>query len=216
MTLTAAKATQSSLKQEAEQFIGETQREFRRKTDEIGASKSSYFSKVFVGNHVDIIFKEFEYLIEGLDTSPNLQSGIMEVVECYRTIHFMMQHRRFLTPAELASLRYECTKLGEIFPRVFQCSLPPKLDALVFIVPMFAEEWGTIGGLREEGMERLHNMLNQVNVRERVRSAFAFQVLRILACVRKKDDRLLMALQRNEMRDPELAKPKARNFKKSV
>ena len=161
-TLNIAKAKQSSLKQEVEQFMGAKQREYRRRTDEIGATKTEFFSNVFVGNHVDLIFKEFEYLIEVLDSWPHLQSGITEVVECYRSIHFLMQVRRFLTPAEQSSLKYECTRLGEIFPRVFKCSLPPKLDTLVFVVPMFAEKWGTVGGLREEGMERLHNLMNQV------------------------------------------------------
>ena len=53
---------------------------------------------------------------------------------------------------------------------------------------MFVEKWGTVGGLREEALEKLHNQVNQM--------------LRILACVRKREDRLLMALQRNEMREP--------------
>ena len=59
-----------------------------------------------------------------------------------------------------------------------------------------------MGGLREEALEKLHNQVNQM--------------LRILACVRKKEDRLLMALQRNEMREPELVKPVPRPGREQV
>ena len=124
-------------------------------------------------------------------------NSIYMLIYIVRSVHFHLQPRRFYTKSEIEELKKECWKLGKIFPRVFHASITPKLDTLIFIIPMFAEKWGTVGGLREEALEKLHNQVNQM--------------LRILACVRKREDRLLMALQRNEMREPDLVKPVPRS-----
>ena len=85
LTLTQAKADQADLKAKAQQFVGEVKKEFRRRTDQIGASKTEYHSHCFVGNHVDEIFKHFEFLIEPLQNSRfDLSTGLMEWVESLR------------------------------------------------------------------------------------------------------------------------------------
>ena len=85
LTLTRAKADQADLQTKAQQFVGEIKREFRMRTDQIGATKAEYHSHCFVGNHVDKIFKHFEFLIEPLESSrPDLSTGLMEWVESLR------------------------------------------------------------------------------------------------------------------------------------
>ena len=80
-----------------------------------------------------------------------------------------MKANRFLTPAELDQLDVYCEQIGEIYPRNFKKSIPPKLgeivlsffptmfliiflDDLIFVVPIFARKWNTVGGLREENI----------------------------------------------------------------
>ena len=69
-----------------------------------------------------------------------------------------MKANRFLNPAELDLVDFCCEKIGEIYPRNFKSSIPPKLDDLIFVVPKFARKWNTIGGLREEKVEAFQNI----------------------------------------------------------
>ena len=49
-----------------------------------------------------------------------------------------MKANRFLTAEELDLLDFHCEKVGEVFPKYFQASIPPKLDDLIMVVPRFA------------------------------------------------------------------------------
>ena len=112
----------------------------------------------FVENHVDIIMDRYEEITEVFSSNPDVKKKYDEFFEVYKPLHFLMKACRFLTPAELDLVDLYCEKLGEIYPRNFKTSIPPKLDDLIFTVPKFARRWNTIGGLREEKIEAFHNI----------------------------------------------------------
>ena len=63
---------------------------------------------------------------------------------------------------QLVNLETACTKIGELWPRVFPGStVPPKIDTLVFSVVPFARKWGTLGGVGEERIEAKHQIFNR-------------------------------------------------------
>ena len=73
---------------------------------------------------------------------------------------------------------------------------------LIHHLPQFARRWRTVGYFREEGMEAKHHEVNGIN--------------RVLACMRKEEDRLANCLRRVEVRQTQkagdLAHPVPRNF----
>ena len=87
---------------------------------------------------------------------------------------------------EKHDLKRDCRELEIIWPKVFKKSIPSKLDDLITVVPKFGEKFHTIGGLREEDIERLHNETNQL--------------MRVLCCVRDEGHRMKMAMERIEMK----------------
>ena len=58
-------------------------------------------------------------------------------------------------------------------------------------VPQFARRWRTVGFFREEGMEAKHHNVNGIN--------------RVMACMRKEEERLAMCLRRVEVRQVQKA-----------
>ena len=59
------------------------------------------------------------------------------------------------------------------------------------LVPQFARRWRTVSFFREEGMEAKHHEVNGIN--------------RVLACMRKEEDRLANCLRRVEVRQTQKA-----------
>ena len=103
-----------------------------------------------------------------------------------------------LTDEEIDQLERDCKDFGVVYPRVFKGNnITPKLHELIFYLPEMAREKGTVGGLREEALERKHASSNSQKRR--------------LACVRKKEERLRMILQADELatqqRTPTLKDP---------
>ena len=59
--------------------------------------------------------------------------------------------RLILILFQLETLEADCTAIGSLWPKLFfGSSIKPKIDVLVFVVPVFARLWGTIGGLAED------------------------------------------------------------------
>ena len=128
----------------------------------------------------------FKELTEVFSDHPDLKNGFEEFFESYVRPHHLMKAKRWLTSEEIEELRKDCTNLGVIFPKVFKRSIPSKMDDLIFIVPLFAEKFNTLGGLREEDIERLHNEMNQI--------------LRVLCSVRDSALKLTLAMERVELK----------------
>ena len=75
---------------------------------------------------------------------------------------------------------------GVLYPRVLKRSIPSKVDDLIFIIPTFAQKFKTLGGLREEDVERLHNETNRI--------------LTVLASVWEQSVKFLLTLERLELK----------------
>ena len=175
----------------------------RKLQDELGVNKCEYFSGTYVGRHCDKMIANIELLREVLDGAEE-QEGIMEFALTYKKAHFLMKARRELEDDELDTLEATCHKLGEIYPRVFRGSITPKLHELCWYVPQLARRWRTVGGMREEGIEAAHNVVNRLE--------------RVLCCVRREDERMAIAMTRMALRQQQqastFATPEPRKFVK--
>ena len=150
---------QSSLKHQCTRLMGATRLKLQEVLEKnLGVSRSDYHSHCFVGNHCDKIVENYKVVTEVLASKPELKAKYDEFMECYKPLHFLMKANRFLTPGELDLIDNLCAKIGEVYPKNFRATIPPKLDDLIFIVPKFARQWNTIGGLREEKIEAFHNI----------------------------------------------------------
>ena len=109
----------------------------------------------------------------------------------YRRIHFLLKAKRQLSEDEICELEAKCALMGQIMPRVLGGNITPKQHELIHHVPQFARRWRTVGFFREEGMEAKHHEVNGIN--------------RVLACMRKEEDRLANCLRRVEVRQTQKA-----------
>ena len=156
----------------------------------------------FIGRHVDKIFENAEMLSQVLEEGSQAREGFVEFATTYRRIHFLSKAKRQLTEEEICELEAKCLLMGQIIPRVLGGSITPKQHELIHHLPQFARRWRTVGYFREEGMEAKHHEVNGIN--------------RVLACMRKEEDRLANCLRRVEVRQTQkagdLAHPVPRNF----
>ena len=137
-----------------------------------------------------------------LEEGSQAREGFVEFATTYRRIHFLSKAKRQLTEEEICELEAKCLLMGQIIPRVLGGSITPKQHELIHHLPQFARRWRTVGYFREEGMEAKHHEVNGIN--------------RVLACMRKEEDRLANCLRRVEVRQTQkagdLAHPVPRNF----
>ena len=195
----------SSKQGEAKKTMGRHRQALEDMLAKIGACRHEYHSGGFVGSHVDQLVRHHELLATLLDDAPEAKAGFLEFSGAYAAIHFALKAKRKLEEEEINTIEEKCSLLGAIYPRVFGGSIVPKLHELTFHVPRFARRWRTVGGMREEGIEALHNICNQHE--------------RVLACLRQEEARLATTIRRVELGQQggvdELAKPVPRKFKKN-
>ena len=137
-------------------------------------------------------------LAEVLESVPAARDGFLEFGSLLSRILPLMKAKRMLTQPEIVQLEADCKDFGVVYPRVFKGNtITPKLHELIFYLPEMAREKGTVGGLREEALESKHAAANGQRRR--------------LACVRKKEERLRMMLQSDELstqqKTPKLKEP---------
>ena len=113
-----------------------------------------------------------------------------------------MKAKRWLTDEEVNSLDRECKQYGVLIPKHFKSSITPKMDDVIYAVPEFAKRFKTIGKLREEDIEQIHQVTNST--------------MRDLCSVRCRELRMTLGMQRAHLvrkTDKDFAKPKPRKFK---
>ena len=87
---------------------------------------------------------------------------------------------------QIADVKDLCNTIGTLWPQLFfGSSVPPKVDALVFVVPEFAAKWSTLGGVGEERGEALHGTYNHHD--------------RVLAPMKNKGKAMGLAMKRENM-----------------
>ena len=189
--LAAAKVELGLKRGEVEDEKGEHRQHLDRLLVEIGATRQEFHGGAFIGRHVDKIFASAERLADVLEAGSEAQLGFLEFAVTYRRIHFLIKAKRQLTEEEICELEVKCALMGEIMPRVLGGNITPKQHELIHHVPQFARRWRTVGFFREEGMEAKHHEVNGIN--------------RVMACMRKEEERLAMCLRRVEVRQVQKA-----------
>ena len=168
-------------------FMGKMRIELQHKLEnEIGARKNEYHSHSLVGNNTAKVVKNYKKLTDVFTNYPELKKGYDSLFEAYETPFHFMRKKDWLSEEEITKCEEECNKIGVLYPRVLKRSIPSKVDDLIFIIPKFAKKFKTLGGLREEDVERLHNETNRI--------------LTVLASVREHSVKFLLTLERMELK----------------
>ena len=109
----------------------------------------------------------------------------------------ILKARRFLPEEELVTLETCNFQVGVLYPPVFGGAVPPKIHDQIFHLGRLARHLGTVGGIREDGLEAKHTIGNALRRR--------------LACVRADEERLKGMLQLDEaqlqLKSAEFSKP---------
>ena len=95
--------------------------------NDLKVNRSDYHSACFVGNHCDKIVEDYKKITEVFSSKPEVQKKYDDFFEVYKPLHFLMKSNRFLTSEELDKIDFYCERIGEIYPRNFQKTIPPKL-----------------------------------------------------------------------------------------
>ena len=96
-----------------------------------------------------------------------------------------MARKHILLDHEKARLTSLCYKFGKLFPTYFpRMALARKIHELIFDVPRFVEEHGTVGIFSAEEGKSLHHEINLESAQ--------------LCCVRSDPERLRLVVERHE------------------
>ena len=178
-------------RQDQEYSMGESEKQLLNILDEIGVQRQAYHRNVFIGNHCKVILVKdknqvynFEKLCSGLSDRLEREHFI-EVFRLYSEARLLMARKHILLDHEKARLTSLCYRFGELFLVYFpMVALTRKIRELVFDVPRFVGEHGTVGLFSEEEGESLHHEINLESAQ--------------LSCVRSDPERLRLALERHE------------------
>ena len=99
---------------------------------DLKVNRSDYHSACFVGNHCDKIVDQYKKITEVFASNPEVRKKYDDFFEIYKPLHFLMKANRFLTPEELDQIDILAEKLGEVYPRSFKKTIPPKLGELLY------------------------------------------------------------------------------------
>ena len=203
--LSTLQQEESALKKECTMFMGATRLQLQDILEnKLGVNRADYHSNCFVGNHCDVIVERYTEITEVLSSKPEIKRKYDDFFKYYKPVHFLMKASRFLTNEELDRIDACCMKIGEVYPKHFKASITPKLDDLIFVVPKFARRWTTVGGLREEKIEGFHNTSKYYPSFSFKLDLFSFylanRILGVLFSVRKADLKLVLAVERSELK----------------
>ena len=120
-------------------------------------------------------------LLKGL---PEAHRGFVAVCQVLVKLLPLLKAKRFLSEEELVTLETGNLQIGALYPRVFGGTVPPKIHDQVFHLGRLARHLGTVGGIREDGLEAKHAIGNALRRR--------------LACVRADEERLMRMVQLDE------------------
>ena len=172
--LSSLQQEESAIKNECTKFMGTTRLKLQDILEnKLSVNRSDYHSACFVGNHCDVIVERYAEITEVLASKPEVKEKYDKFFLYYKSLHFLMKACRFLTEKELDEVDFCCEQIGQVYPKYFKSSIPPKLDDLIFVVPQFARKWNTIGGLREEKIEAFHNTSKWIVVFDSFQACFS-------------------------------------------
>ena len=189
VSLEKARGEEQVRRETLRKWVGKRRARLTELLEEVGVRKTQYQGGTYVGRHVEKILEHHEDLSEVLDEEPDFKRLFNNFCGPYLRLQRLMKASRWLSQQEvmsgnisiysilsdlvyfhladvfyfqIADIENLCNTIGSLWPQLFHgSSIPPKVDALVFIVPHFANKWSTLGGVGEEGVERLHRTYNQ-------------------------------------------------------
>ena len=140
-------------------------------------------------------------LLKGL---PEAHRGFVAVCQVLVKLLPLLKAKRFLSEEELVTLETGNLQIGALYPRVFGGTVPPKIHDQVFHLGRLARHLGTVGGIREDGLEAKHAIGNALRRR--------------LACVRADEERLMRMVQLDEaqqqLKSADFSKPNTSRVRK--
>ena len=161
--------------------------------DQIGVKRQVYHGYFFVGNHCKVILAKdknqvFNFLkLCSVLTDEVTKYHFVELFRIYSEACSLMARRHLLSENEKETLKSLCCNFGALFPDYFpKSTLTWKIHEIVFHVPRFVDEHGTVGLFSEEEGESLHHLINL--------EAAQF------SCVRNDSERLRLIVERYEQR----------------
>ena len=98
-----------------------------------------------------------------------------------------MKAKLWLQDKAIELLSQNCTSIGIVYPKNFKRTISSKLDDLIFVIPVFAKLFKTVGGLLKENIEQIQNIFNII--------------LLNLLCMREKVAQVTIAMERMEVRN---------------
>ena len=149
----------SKRREQVDFFVGPVEKELERILEEdLRIKRQEFASGVWVGNQVKKIIENYEKLAVVLLPKPHLHTGFLEFGKVLKSLHHLSQAKRWLTEDEIQQVEQDCRAIGHIYPRVFQpVSITPKLHDVIFELPRMAKRFRTLGGCREDALEKKHN-----------------------------------------------------------
>ena len=183
----AAEGRCHDLKSKYTEFVGKRENTLITALDSMNVVRQAYHGNVFVGNHCNIILKQYNQLTEAISDDVHLREKFNDIFATYRSINDLVSAKRFLTEQEIKKCVDLCTRFGSMFPIYFpERNITRKIHALIYDVPIFVQRYGTLGLLSEQEGESLHAAVNQE--------------LRALAGVRSHPEKIRLVLERQELR----------------
>ena len=161
--------------------------------DEIGVKRQAYHGNVFIGNHCQVILAKdknqvFNFVkLCSVLTDEVTRDHFVELFRIYSEARLLMARRHLLSKNKKVTLKFLCYNFGALFPVYFPTNtLTRKTHELVFHVPRFVDEYGTVGLFSEEEEESLHHLINMEAAQ--------------LSCVRNDSERLRLIVERHDQR----------------
>ena len=155
-----------------------------KKMISLGIDRKAFQGGQILGNHCDILLKKFEELLPFMPKQSD-QSLFRDYFNCLNNILGPCSRPAFYDNATIESINQNCFTLGVLYPKIFR-NIIPKVDDVVFHLPIFLKEYRTIGLLNSEDTERIHREFNSI--------------MRDLVCVRDGPEKLKIAFKRLYLR----------------
>ena len=145
-------------------------------------NRTAYHSCSFVGNDVDRALDNHEEILRHVFNAYVMRhyncamsiSALLVALEMYKKhlnllkalkrVRSAVRRAKVLDPAERAEVRASCVAFGVLFCKSYpKRDVTPKLWALFFEVPRFADEHHCAGLMAEDPVESIHALLNRLS-----------------------------------------------------
>ncbi len=119
--------------------MGPRERELNRKLEDMKVIRQAYHGNVFVGNHCEIVLKNYELLCSVIADKQEHHKKFTCIFQIFSELcPFLFIKSRFLTNHEIRLVEKLCTDFGKGFPVLFpDKNITRKIHELIFNVPLF-------------------------------------------------------------------------------